>query len=264
MKFRFLPIFAALLFLTSSSHAAAGPLAPKQDFFAIRVYQLKNPQQEERVDKFLKEALLPALHRQGMGKVGVFKPLGNDTAAIRRIYVLMSFHSLEQFAQLPAGLEKDTRYLADGKDYLDAMHDDPPYVRIETILLQAFPGMTHLEAPTTLTTSAAQRVYELRSYEGPTEKYFSNKVQMFNKGDEIGLFKRLGFNAVFYASVLSGAHMPNLMYMTSFDDMESREAHWKAFGADPYWRQLVAQPQYQHNVSHVDIIFLHPAAYSDL
>jgi len=87
---------------------------------------------------------------------------------------------------------------------------------------------------------------------------------MFNKGDEIGLFKKLGFNAVFYASVLSGAHMPNLMYMTSFDDMASREAHWKAFFADPHWKQLVADPQYQHNVSHVDIIFLHPAAYSDL
>lgn len=261
MQRHFVAIF--LLLTSFSIVKAAGPAA-KQDFFAIRIYQLKSTQQEERVDKFLKGALLPALHRQGMGKVGVFKPLGNDTAAIRRIYVLMSFHSLEQYIQLPARLEKDARYLDDGKDYLDAVHDDPPYVRIETILLQAFPGMTHLEAPATLTTSAAQRIYELRSYEGPTEKYFSNKVQMFNKGDEIGLFKRLGFNAVFYASVLSGAHMPNLMYMTSFDDMESREAHWKAFGADPYWRQLVAQPQYQHNVSHVDIVFMHPAAYSDL
>jgi len=257
MQRHFLPIFLLFPFLTSFS-------TPRQDIFSIRIYQMKDARQEERVDKFLKEAFLPALHRQGMEKVGVFKPLTNDTAAIRRIYVLMSFHSLEEFTTLDTRLDKDARYLSDGKDYLDATHDDPPYIRIETILLRAFPGMTHLEAPATLTTSATQRIYELRSYEGPTEKYFVNKVQMFNKGDEIGLFKRLGFNAVFYASVLSGAHMPNLMYMTSFDNMESREAHWKAFGADPYWKQLLAQPQYQHNVSHVDIIFLHPAAYSDL
>jgi hypothetical protein len=124
--------------------------------------------------------------------------------------------------------------------------------------------MTHLEVPTGLKAPAAEHIYELRSYEGPTEKYFANKVQMFNKGDEISLFKRLGFNAVFYASVLAGAHMPNLMYMTSFDNMEAREAHWKAFSADPYWKQLVADPQYQHNVSHIDIIFLHPTEYSDL
>lgn len=137
-------------------------------------------------------------------------------------------------------------------------------VCMENILLQAFPGMPRLEAPASLKGPASEHVYELRSYEGPTEKYFTNKVQMFNKGDEIGLFKRLGFNAVFYASVLAGAHMPNLMYMTSFDDMAAREAHWKTFGADPYWKELSAKPEYQNNVSHIDIVFMHPAPYSDL
>jgi len=263
MLHRILPTFLTILALKITA-LGASLSAAKQDIFSIRIYQLKNAGQEEKVDKFLKDALLPALHRQGMAKIGVFKPLDNDTAAIRRIYVLMSFHSLEEFATLEGRLEKDTKYLADGKDYLDATHDDPPYIRIETIILQAFPGMIHLAAPADLKAPADQRIYELRSYEGPTEKYFTNKVQMFNKGDEIGLFKKLGFNAVFYASVLSGAHMPNLMYMTSFDDMASREAHWKAFFADPHWKQLVADPQYQHNVSHVDIIFLHPATYSDL
>jgi hypothetical protein len=266
MQPRFLPAFLAFVctFSVGSPLRAAGPAAARQEIFSIRVYQLKSALQEERLDKFLKEAYLPALHRQGIAKVGVFKPVGNDTAAVRRTYVLMSFHSLEQWTGLSARLEKDTQYLSEGKDYLDAVHSDPPYVRIETILLQAFPGMTHLEAPAGLKTPPAERIYELRSYEGPTEKYFANKVQMFNKGDEIGLFKRLGFNAVFYASVLAGEHMPNLMYMTSFENMEAREAHWKAFSADPYWKQLVAEPQYQHNVSHVDIIFLHPAGYSDL
>jgi hypothetical protein len=52
--------------------------------------------------------------------------------------------------------------------------------------------------------------------------------------------------------------------MTSFDNMASREAHWKNFSGDPFWKQLVAAPEYQHNVSHVDIVFLHPTAWSDL
>jgi hypothetical protein len=54
------------------------------------------------------------------------------------------------------------------------------------------------------------------------------------------------------------------MYMTSFDDMPSREQHWKTFGADPVWKTLSASPEYQNNVSHIDIVFLHPAEYSDL
>jgi hypothetical protein len=243
---------------------ATTSVAPKQEFYTIRVYQLKDAQQETRVDKYLETALIPALHRQGIADIGVFKPVGNDTAAVRRIYVLIPLKSLDQYTNLPATLAKDSRYLADGSDYLNAPYDSPPYVRIESILLQAFPDMPHHTAPGGLKGAPAERVYELRSYEGPTEKYFANKVQMFNAGGEIPLFLRLDFHAVFYASVLSGAHMPNLMYMTSFGNMASREQHWKDFVADPVWKKLIADPQYQHNVSHIDIVFLHPASYSDL
>ncbi len=239
--------------------------APKQEFFAIKIYQLKTREQETTVAKYLQNAYLPALHRLGIAKIGVFMPVGNDTAAIRRIYLLIPFRSLDQFLELSGHLEKDKQYLEDGKEYLGATYDDPAYARIESILLQAFPGMPNLQSPQTLKDSAkSERVYELRSYEGPTERYFANKIQMFNRGDEIGLFQKLGFNAVFYASVISGAHMPNLMYMTSFENMASRDEHWKTFGADPYWKKLSAAPEYQHNVSHIDIVFLHPADFSDL
>src|SRR5579863_4845872 len=240
------------------------PAADHQEYFAIRIYQLKTPQQEARVDSFLQNALLPALHRQNITGIGVFKPVSNDTAAIRRIYVLIPFKDLAQFADLPAQLAKDTRYLTDGRSYLTASYDDPPYARIESILLKAFPDMPHHATPWSAQGFSADRIYELRSYEGPTEELFANKVQMFNQGGEITLFEKLGFHAVFYASVLSGAHMPNLMYMTSFENMAAREDHWKTFGADPTWKSLSSSAQYQHNVSHIDIVFLHPAPYSEL
>ena len=38
---------------------------------------------------------------------------------------------------------------------------------------------------------------------------------------------------MFYASVLAGARMPNLMYMTTFENQAERDAHWKTFGDDP-------------------------------
>ena len=108
-----------------------------------------------------------------------------------------------------------------------------------------------------------ERVYELRSYESATEKIFQNKVHMFNEGDEIGLFKRLNFNAIFYAEVVAGSKMPNLMYMTSFENMADRDAHWKSFGSDPVWKKLSAMSEYKNNVSHIDIMFLRPTDYSD-
>ena len=57
--------------------------------------------------------------------------------------------------------------------------------------------------------------------------------------------------------------MPNLMYMTCFENMQQREDHWKAFGDDPQWKKLVAAPEYQNNVSHADIILMKATAYSD-
>ena len=265
-------VFIAISLLTSLfsvdareiDSPAAPAFAPKQEFYSIRVYQLKNAEQEARVDAYLQHAFLPALHHMGIPEVGVFKPVGNDTAALRRIYVLIPFKSLEQFAGLSSALAKDDQYRTSALDYQDARYDSTPYIRMETILLQAFPDMPRHAVPAALQGPRAERIYELRSYEGPTEKYFASKVRMFNEGGEIPIFQRLGFNAVFYASVLAGSHMPNLMYMTSFDNMASREQHWKTFGADPAWKQLSGSAEYQHNVSHIDIVFLHPAEYSDL
>ena len=86
---------------------------------------------------------------------------------------------------------------------------------------------------------------------------------MFNAGGEIKLFERLGFNAVFYGEVISGAKMPNLMYMTTFADQQSRDAHWKSFVDSPEWKGLIAMEKYKNNISHIDITFLYPTDYSD-
>ncbi|HMH33104.1 MAG TPA: NIPSNAP family protein [Puia sp.] len=252
--------FFALLLLFSFH---TGSALAQGEYYQIKIYQLKTPEQEARVDKFLQNAFIPAMHRAGVGQVGVFKPLSNDTAAIRRVYVFMPFSSLDQWTKTQEKLEKDQKLASDGADYVDAAHTDPPYLRIESILLHAFTGMPRHAVPD-LKGPKNERIYELRSYEGATEKKYANKVDMFNKGDEVGLFKRLGFNAVFYAEVISGNHMPNLMYMTTFDNMTTHDQHWKSFGDDPYWKKLVAMPEYQNNVSHADIVLMHPTEYSEL
>jgi len=177
--------------------------------------------------------------------------------------VLIPFRSLDEFEKLDATLEKDKQYYEDGKDYIDATFDNPPYVRIEKTLLKAFSKMPNLAVPD-LKSPVTERIYELRSYEGYTEKIYRNKVQMFNAGDEVGLFKRLGFSAVFYGEVISGSTMPNLMYLTTFENQTSRDEHWKAFGEDPQWKKLVAMPEYQHNVSKNVTLFFKPTAYSDI
>ena len=243
--------------ITSSSVSAAGRF-----YYQIKIYHLKTKEQEDRLDKYLQNAYLPALHRMGIKDVGVFKPVENDTAN-KRVYVFTPFSSWTQLENADEKLMADQQYTSAGKDYIDAASKNPPFLRIETIVLKAFPKMTEPAIPN-LSANKIDRVYELRSYESATEAYNLNKVHMFNDGNEVALFKRLNFNAVFYAEVLAGSHMPNLMYMTTFNSKEDRDKHWDTFTNDSEWKTLVAKPEFQNNVSKADILFLHPTAYSDI
>jgi len=240
----------------------AGANAQKRDYYQLKIYHYKTQEQENRLDQYLQQAYIPAVHRAGIKYVGVFKPVAQQDTD-RRIYVFTPFASLDKLVGIEHVLQADSKYLADGKDYIDAGYKNAPYSRIELIILQAFPGMPSPAVPQ-LSASKADRVYELRSYESATEKYNISKVKMFNVGDEIGLFKRLNFNAVFYSEVISGSHMPNLMYMTTFNSKADRDKHWEAFGNDAQWKTLTAADEYKNNVSHADIVFLHPTDYSDL
>lgn len=237
--------------------------AQKRDIYELKVYHIENSEQEKRLDLYLEKAYIPAMHKAGIPKVGVFKPvLSDEKEAGTKVYVFVPYKNLAQFEALPRKLEKDDAYLAAGKDYIDAAHNNPPYMRIETTLLRAFTGMPKFQE-SKLTGPKKDRVYELRSYESATEKQYLNKVKMFNDG-EIEIFDRLGFNPIFYAEVIAGARMPNLMYLTTFDNMESEKAHWKAFGSDPQWEKMKVMEEYQNNMNRNDARLLYPADYSDL
>ena len=227
-------------------------------YYQIKIYHLKNKVQEERVDKFLQNAYLPALHRAGIKEVGVFKPISQDTSD-QLIYLFIPFRKLDQWQNLSRVLDNDKQYLTAGEDYLKAVYNDAPYTRIESILLQAFSGMPKPAVPN-LASIKRERFYELRSYEAATENYSKNKIEMFNKG-ELSIFKNLDFNAIFYAQVISGSKMPNLMYMTSFINKADRDKHWAAFG--PEYNKIKFLPEYQNNVSKNVQVYLYPTDYSD-
>lgn len=256
MKKTFFPLLLLIFF--------SARLNAQKEFYEIRVYELRSAEQEGYLDQFLSQALVPALHRQGITQIGVFKPLGNDTMAIRKIVMITPYSSLDAWHKTSNSIIKDPAFITAGRPFTDADTSHRPYQRMESTLLEAFPDQPKL-IPTTLR-SNPDAVYELRSYESPTEKLHRLKVSMFNEGGEIKLFKRLDFQALFYADVLSGNRMPNLVYMIAFSSVAAREEHWKAFGASPEWKALTADPHWENNVSvsHIDSWLLKRTSYSDL
>ena len=247
----------SLLFITIFSPAEG------RDIYQIKIYSLEGEQQEQRIDKFLKNAYIPALDRAGIKNVGVFKPVAEDNMTAMQIYVLIPFKSIDQFEQLDAVLSKDKTYQSEGSDYIDATHDNPPYVRIASILLRAFKSMPNYGVPEH-STPASEQIYELRSYQGATEKLYEKKVEMFTDGGESQIFIDLGFQPIFFGEVISGSTMPNLMYLTTFENKKSQDEHWNAFRNAPAWLELKEDKQYANTVSKSEKFYLHPAGYSGL
>jgi hypothetical protein len=258
---RALPALLLLLFI-SLTFKSFGSVPVKQQYYEIKIYRIADHLQESRVDTYLKDAYLPALHRAGIPTAGVFKPVEADTAFGKLIYVFIPFRTIDQFMQLPELLLNDKVYAEAGKSFADAAYNDPPYVRQESILLKAFINMPQFVAPK-LTTPVSERIYELRSYESATEAKAVKKIEMFNQGGEIALFESLEFDAVFFGEVLIGSHKPNLMYMITFSDMKSHDEHWKAFRDSPGWKKLSGMEEYKNTVSKADVYLLHPTSYSD-
>src|SRR5689334_12637704 len=105
---RYLKFLSVIVFTCISSTTFSKP--PGGQYYEIRIYHLNNADQEKRVDGYLRNALIPALHQNSIVNVGVFKPLANDTAADRKIYVIIPYKSLEQFSEIGEKVEKDKNY----------------------------------------------------------------------------------------------------------------------------------------------------------
>ncbi len=234
----------------------------KREYYQLKTYALQTEKQDSVMDIYLEDAYLPALKRAGIENVGVFKYRPNNFLTANKIFVLIPFISFEQFENLDEMLAQDKAYISIGSDYVNAKYDEPPYERINSVLMRAFIGMPQMK-PSEVEGARKDRVYELRSYESPTEATYQNKVMMFNKGGEIELFESLGANAVFYAEVLSGDRMPNLMYMTTYQNMEKRDAVWKTFFASEKWGELSTDLKYLNNMNKADKLLLYPTEYSD-
>ena len=229
------------------------------NYYQIKIYHFKTTTQENRLDNYFRNAFIPGMHKAGISDIGIFKRIDQDTD--RLIFVLIPLNNLVEIEKAEEQLAKDPAYAENGKDYINATYNDYPYTRIETVIVHLFASSPKPRLPV-LTGMKTDRVYELRSYENPSEKAGISKTKMFETG-EMQLFDSLGFHAVFYGKVIAGSRMPNLMYLTTFNNIAERDQHWELFRNSPTWKAMAAALEYQHNMDNRNVWLLHPATYSD-
>jgi hypothetical protein len=231
------------------------------EYFELIKFHLHVGKKKNMVSDFYRDAAIPALNRLGINPVGVFNVQygPNDPS----LYVLIPHKSLQSMMTVSERLLKDKQHLAAGERFLKAPLSDSAYVRMEKTLLKAFKNMPTVEIPTSLLHKKS-RIYELRIYESHSQVAGKKKIQMFNEGGEIAIFRKTGLNPVFFAETIIGKQMPNLSYMLVFENMDSRYKHWEIFRKDPAWLKLRVDAQYKDTVSNVTDIILKPAAFSQI
>jgi NIPSNAP len=263
-------------FLTSSLAASTVALAKQssaqsslqtasgvpREYYEIRKYHLQSGPQVALTNRYLADALIPALNRLGITPVGAFHlDIGPDTPTL---YLLLPSTKLEALVTAELHLVKDEQFMKAAEPFWNAPATAPAFQRVESSLLAAFEGWPKLTPPAAAARNG-KRIFQLRTYESPSSQAHVRKVEMFHHG-EFEIFQSAGFGQIFYGDTLIGSRMPNLTYMLSFADLNELNTKWDVFRDDPAWKKLTASPRYNFEeiVSNITNLILSPTTYSQI
>lgn len=238
----------------------AGFAQADNQILELRTYTLVDIDAEAKLDQYLEQALIPALGRQGLGPIGAFDQVGESGEV--QVMLLVAGPTTDAVTGAASKLAGDSEYQAAASEYLQTPAKQPVLKRVRSELLRAFDCWPQVMVPKQKE-SDQPRLFELRIYESPTEQLGDLKVEMFNAG-EVPIFLDSHIAPVFMGHALIGDKLPNLTYMTVYDDDASRQQAWKTFIAHPDWKVLSGVAKYQGTVSKIHKSDWVPKSYSQL
>jgi hypothetical protein len=257
---------AAGLTLAAGSVAHAAGATSSKELLELRLYTFSSAARQQAFDSFLGRVAIPALNRAGIRPIGVFKLNKSDNPNLNLesdstdLYVLLPHKSIDSITHMIDRLAEDYSFVNNAGEFIEAPMSDPAYTRFESSLFLGFDDAPKVEVPT----KAPSRVLQLRIYESHNEERALKKIEMFNSGGEIAIFRRVGLNIVFFGQALIGSRMPNLTYLLSFENEEAMKKSWSNFGQDPAWKSLSGDPQYKDTVSKITNLVLRPGSSSQI
>jgi len=246
--------------LSGFSHSSDTPKDSNQ-FIELIKYQLHVGVKQKLVSDFYKDIAIPALNRIGVANVGVFTMLYGPNSP--SLYIIIPHGSFEAVYSDNEKLLQDKTYMTDGDKFLNAPLNDTAFIRMEKTILRAFNSLPTIEIPMDILNNP-NRIYEIRIYESPNAIAAKKKIQIFNEGGEIAIFKNTGLRPVLFGETIACAAMPNLQYMLVFNSMEERDKNWGLFVNSDGWNKLKQDPYYADTVSNITDIILKPTAFSQI
>jgi len=236
---------------------AQSPATRPRQLYQLRRYTLQTGPQVAMTEKYISEALIPALDNKA-GPIGAFRlDVGPETPTF---YVLIPILAPAMAGALELELNQNETYVKAAEHFWNAPASSPAFLRMDSSLLVAFEGWPRITPP-----AKGKRIFQLRTYESPSYRDHILKVQMFHSG-EFEIFTNAGFQPVFFGDTLIGQRMPSLTYMLSFADSADLDAKWAVFRNDPAWKKLSADPRFAFEaiVSNITNLVLSPLAASQI
>lgn len=215
--------------------AQSGANAAARSLIEVRKILFRNNRENKRAAylKFLENHYAPALKRAGVEAAGFFN---NDVGPDKpHVLCVLSYSSGNALIDVREKLGADRAFQAARKEVYGK---GPVYERVESSLLRAFSMTPKVEIPK----ADAPLYFELRTYESDDPVSLAAKIEMFEGGGEIALFRKYGLQPVFFGQALIGDRMPNLTYMVAFPNPAARVEAWRKFATSPEWDKLKRTP----------------------
>lgn len=250
----------SLLFIFLYSGISAAQKT-NQTFYEFIRYEVVNNSQMHKIEDYWKKSAIPAFNRSGIEMIGVFKPMygahGLD------LFVVIPHQSLNSYSAAWDKLAKDEEYAKTAAHFINRTKEEPVFHRYSTTLLKAFTHMPKMEVPAHIVGNS-ERIFEMRTYESHSRHDSKMKIEMFNEGGEIALFRKTGLHPVFFGETVAGENMPNLVYMLGFENLSERDKNWGKFVSSKGWANMKDIPKYKDTVSGITDVILKPTAYSQM
>lgn len=224
---------AALAGMPLAAQSSANNAA--RSLIEIRKILFRNNRENKRAAylKFLENDYAPALKRAGVEAMGFFN---NDVGPDKpHVLCVLGYGAGGAMIAVQDKLSADKTFQAACREVYGK---GPVYERVESSLLRAFPAMPKVEIPK----GDSPLYFELRTYESDDPVSLSKKIDMFEGGGEIALFRKYGLQPVFFGEAIVGDRLPNLTYMVAFPNAAARAEAWRKFATSPEWDKVKRTP----------------------
>ncbi|MEO0453392.1 MAG: NIPSNAP family protein [Verrucomicrobiota bacterium] len=224
----------------------------------LRTYTCGTEAKRDTLMGLFDRALIPALNRQQI-RAGVYASSAELNQGEQKydtmLYTLLVHESFDSFLNAENKLLADQEYMQSSREVFEAPMDDPLYTECRSSLLYTFKTCPEVVK----VAQSPDRIIQLRIYNSYTIERNAKKIEMFEGGGEIELFRNSGMPPIFFGHGLAGDQLANLTYMLSFDTMDQKKQAWKTFVDSAGWKKLKADPQYKDTANKITNVLMRPS-----